>query len=173
MRAGTLVTLDLACLLVVVLAALSGAFLGALSQLAHLGAVLGGYVGARLFGPTLAAALRPRLPLFAAEPSARLAAFVACALVSGLLAKGVLGLFAGPTRGSGADRGLGALLGSAQAALVVWTALSLLAAFGRPVRLGPFSADPRGSELVALARRHGAFGNAWPGRGGTTFRGVP
>jgi uncharacterized membrane protein required for colicin V production len=160
-------TLDEMCLLALVIAAVAGAFFGALSQFAQLGAVLVGSAGARLIAPRLAPLLAPRLPRFAANPAATLIAFVVCAAVAGLFARVLVKGLAERERRGGVDRALGALLGGAQAALVIFTALVALSSFGRPVKLGPLVFDPRGSELVAFARRQGSFFPAPPRRGET------
>jgi membrane protein required for colicin V production len=82
----------------------------------------------------------------------------ACAIAAGLTLR-VLG--ATLSRQGGAfgrvDRGLGALVGGAKAALVLWVMLSVLALWGRAVHLGPVHLDPRGSDLVAFAREHNAL----------------
>lgn len=155
-------TLDEACLIAVVFAALCGAFTGALSQLAQLCAAGAGFAGSRLFGPRLSRLIDSRVPLFVAPAAASLIAFVVCATVAGLAVRALLGAFARRERRGGWDRALGALLGGGQAALVLWVALTALAVFGRPLKLGPVVADPRHSDLVAFARRHGAFARTAP-----------
>lgn len=151
-------SLDQACVALVALAAVAGAFLGALSQLAQLGAMTAGWVGARLLGPGAASLLRGRVPAFAAHPIGNVLAFVACAGTASLLLRALLqGAGARSAVRSGTDRGLGALLGAAQAALFLWVTLSALALWGRPVHAGPVDLDPRHSELVDLARKHRAF----------------
>jgi uncharacterized membrane protein required for colicin V production len=162
-------TLDEICLLALVIAAVAGAFFGALSQLAQLGAVLIGSAGARLIAPRLAPLLAPRLPRFAASPAATLIAFVGCAGVAGLFARAVVRGLAEREQRGGVDRALGALLGGTQAALVIFTALGALSSFGRPVKLGPLVFDPRGSELVAFAKRQAALFQP-PSRRGETSR---
>jgi membrane protein required for colicin V production len=66
-----------------------------------------------------------------------------------LATRGVAGAVRSPP-----DRGLGALLGGAKAALVVWVALSALALAGGRVALGRFAVDGRGSGLLEVAREH-------------------
>lgn len=159
-------SLDPSCIALVALAAVAGAFLGALSQLAQLGAMAAGWAGARVLGPTAASLLHGRLPAFAAHPLGNLLAFVVCAAVASVVLRAVLRLAAaGRAVRSGPDRGLGALLGAAQAALFLWAALSALAAWGRPLHLGPIDLDPTTSELVGLVREHGAFDAAAPAHG--------
>ena len=156
-------SLDAVGVTVVLLAAAGGAYLGALSQLAQLGAVAVGWAGARLLGPALAPFLRGVLPAFAAHPVASLAAFVGCAVAARLalrLLTGLLGLTR--ARGGGPDRGLGALLGGAQAAVIVWVALSALVTWARPIHLGPLDLDPAGSDLCGFAREHNALGTVAP-----------
>jgi len=153
------VTLDRACLSILVLAAVGGAFAGALPQLAHVGAVVAGWAGARAVGPRIAPLLQGRVPAFAAHPIASVAAFVGCTLAATLAVRALL--FLTPLRripGSRADRGLGALLAGLQAALVLWVGLSALAVWNRPVRVGGLELDPAGSELVGLARECNALG---------------
>ncbi len=158
-------SLDLACLALVLLAAVAGAVLGAISQAGQLAAVAAGWLGARLLAPELAPLLAGRVPAFAAQPLASVLAFAGCAVAGTLLVRAFLGVAA--RRGGGADRGLGALLGAAKAALVLWVALSALAAWGKPFGLGRLRLDPRGSELVAAARERPAFGTP---RGGEASR---
>jgi uncharacterized membrane protein required for colicin V production len=151
---------DLACLAVVVLAALAGAFAGVLSQAAQLAAVAAGWLGARHLGPRLAPLLQGRVPAFAAHPLASVAAFLGCTLLAVIAVR--LLLFLTPLRrapGTGLDRALGALLAAAQASLVVWVALSALVVWGKPVHLGGLVLDPSRSELAALARQHSALGS--------------
>ncbi len=152
-------TLDLACLAVVVLAAAFGAFAGAVPQLAHAAAIVAGWAGARAFGPRIAPLLQGKVPAFAAHPIAGVVAFVGCTLVASLLARVLVALT--PLRrapGTGADRGLGALLGGAQAAVVLWVVLSALAVWNRPLQVGTVRLDPAGSELVGAAREWNALG---------------
>lgn len=154
-------TVDLASLAIVVLAAIFGAFAGAVPQLAHAAAVAAGWGGARVVGPRVAPWLQGRVPPFAAHPIAGVVAFVACTLVATLLARALVALTPlRRARGTGADRGLGALLGGVQAALALWVALSALAVWNRPLQLGTVRLDPATSELVGVARDCSAFGAA-------------
>ena len=153
-------TIDLVCLAVVVLAAIAGAFAGLLSQVTQLAAVAAGWLGARHLGPRLAPLLQGRVPAFAAHPLASVAAFLGCTVAALLVVRLLLAVT--PLRrapGSGADRGLGALLAAAQAALVLWIGLSALAVWGKPIRAGGVEVDPGRSELVGLARQHSALGS--------------
>ncbi len=152
---------DLVSLAIVVMAAICGAFAGAVPQLAHAAAVAAGWGGARVLGPRVAPLLQGRVPAFAAHPIAGVIAFVACTLVATLVARVLIALT--PLRrapGTGADRGFGALLGGAQAALALWVALSALAVWNRPLQLGTVRLDPARSELVDVARGCNAFGAA-------------
>lgn len=160
-------TIDLASLAVVVLAAIFGAFAGAVPQVAHVAAVAAGWAGARAFGPRVAPLLQGRVPAFAAHPLAAVVAFVACTAVATLLMRVLVALT--PLRrapGTAVDRGLGALLGGVQAALVLWVALSALAVWNRPLHLGTVRLDPAGSELVGAARECNALGAALRRGGG-------
>jgi uncharacterized membrane protein required for colicin V production len=150
-------SLDLACVALVLLAAVGGAFLGALAQAGQLAGVVAGWVGARLLGPRVATALQGTVPAFAAGPLGSILAFIGCTIVIGLVLRALLGIAARKARGGAPDRGLGALLGGAQAALVLWVGLSALAAWGRPVHFGPLRLEPKGSQLVAFAREYSAF----------------
>jgi uncharacterized membrane protein required for colicin V production len=154
-------TLDLACLALVVLAAVGGAFAGAVPQLAHIAAVLAGWAGARALGPSIAPLLQGRVPAFAAHPIAGVIAFVGSTMAATLAARLLIRLT--PLRhvpGGRVDRGLGAVLGGVQALLVLWVALSAFAVWNRPLQLGSFVADPARSDLVAFARENNAFGSA-------------
>ncbi|HZZ86102.1 MAG TPA: CvpA family protein [Anaeromyxobacteraceae bacterium] len=147
-------TLDLACLAVLVLAALGGAFSGALRQLLQLAAGAAAFFASRALGPTLSLALARYLPPRAAGPLARLGLFVTVLVLVTLLGRLLLrGLFGEALRGPG-DRAAGALLSAAKGALVLWAALSALALYGRPVSLGGVSLDPASSDFAAVAREH-------------------
>jgi membrane protein required for colicin V production len=151
--------LDLACLAVLVLAAAAGALQGILPQLSRLAGAAAGWAGARWLAPSLMPLVHGRVPAFAAHPIASVAAFAVCAVAGALALRLVLAAAgAGQAVGGGADRGLGALAGGAQAALFLWVALSALAIWGQPVHAGPLRLDPRGSDLVGFAREHSALG---------------
>ena len=154
--------LDLACLAVLVLASAAGAFAGALAQLASLGAVAAGWAGARWLGPRLVPVLHEDVPAFAAQPLASVIAFAVCAAVAALFLRTLAAALRGRGTLGRVDRAAGALLGGAKAGMVLWVLLSALAAWGRPVHLGPVNLDPAGSELVALAREHSALGASHP-----------
>lgn len=159
--------LDLACVLTVVAAAVAGAFGGAIRQLTRLGAVAAGWLGSRWLAPQLAPLLQGKVPAFAAHPIATVAAFLGCTVVALIAARLVLALT--PLRrlpGSGTDRATGALLGAAQACVVVWVALSALASWGKPISLGGITLDPSTSELAGLARDLGTPARALGERGG-------
>ncbi len=151
-------SLDQVSLVVVVLGAAAGALQGARPHLLRLGAVAGGWLGARFAGPWVAAALHGRVPAFAAEPIGSVIAFVACALLARIVLGGLASMLFGEEREKGGvDRGLGALLGAAQTAFVLWILISALAAWGKPVHFGKVTLDPTRSDLASLARAHSAF----------------
>jgi membrane protein required for colicin V production len=150
---------DLACVAILSLAAVGGAFTGALPQCGRLAGAVGGWLGASALGPLLEPLLASRVPAFAARPLSSIAAFVLCAAAAWLAVRVGFRL-AGGTAGGGADRGLGALLGGAKAAVVLWVLLSALAVWGRPIQAGSLCLDGRSSDLVALAREHSALGGA-------------
>jgi membrane protein required for colicin V production len=150
-------TFDEVSVVIVAVAAAAGAFTGARSQIAQLGGAAAGWAGARWLGPRLAPLLQGRLPAFAAHPVASVVAFAGCGLVAGVVLRAALGC-ATAKDGGGAHRGLGALLGGAQAAVFVWVVASALAIWARPLRLGPVDLDPARSDLVSLAAEHSALG---------------
>jgi membrane protein required for colicin V production len=153
------VTLDQACIALMALAAVGGALLGALSQVSQLGAMSAGWAGARLLGPGVASLLRGKVPAFAAHPIGSMLAFAGCAATAAVILRAFLRLAgAGKVPGSGPDRGLGALLGAAQASVFLWVALSALATWGRPIQIGRVHLDPTHSDLVAFAAEHNALG---------------
>jgi uncharacterized membrane protein required for colicin V production len=153
------VTLDLACLAVVVLAAVRGAFTGIIPRLTQLAAVVAGWAGARALGPSVAPLLQGSVPPFAAHPLASVLTFVGCTVLALILVRALLALTPlGRVRGSGGDRAVGALLAAGQAAIVLWVGLSALAVWSRPLQIGSARLDPASSELVAFAREHSALG---------------
>ncbi|BDG07009.1 CvpA family protein [Anaeromyxobacter paludicola] len=146
--------LDLTCVALLVLAALSGAFSGALRQLLQVGAGVAAFLAARALGPSLALALSRHLPAAAAGALARLGLFVTVLVLVTLLGRLLLSsLFGEAVRGP-SDRALGALLSAAKGGLVLWAALSALALYDRPVRLGSVTLDPAGSDFAEAAREH-------------------
>ncbi len=150
-------TLDQVLLVALVAAAAWGAITGALVQLGRLVAAVAGWAGARWLAPELVPSLRTRLPAFAAAPTATVLAFVGCGLAAGVLVKVLLlGTRVRHLSGSGADRGLGALFGGAKAAVGLWVVVSAIAAWGRPIHLGPVNIDPSRSDAVALVREAGS-----------------
>ncbi|HSN90723.1 MAG TPA: CvpA family protein [Anaeromyxobacteraceae bacterium] len=148
-------TLDLAVLAFLVLAALLGAASGALRQGVSLAGVLLGWLAARHFSAPVARGLSRALPDLLARPAAAVllfaGTFALVTLAGGLLlrARGLSQMMHGP-----GDRALGALLGGAKGALAAWVLLSALALAGGPVGVGPIRVDPRGSEFAGLAREH-------------------
>jgi membrane protein required for colicin V production len=149
------VTLDLAALVILALAAVSGSFKGALHQLVHLAGMVVGWLAAWNLGAAVARGIGRWVPSSAARGAAGLLLFVGFSVLAAWVGHRFLATrsMAGAVR-SPPDRGLGALLGGAKAALVVWIALSALALAGGRVTLGRFVLDGAGSDLVALAQRH-------------------
>ncbi|HEX9398679.1 MAG TPA: CvpA family protein [Anaeromyxobacter sp.] len=146
-------SLDLSVLVVLAVAALLGAASGALRQLVSLAAALVGVVAARAFardvGDGLARSVSPLArgvaPLLLFVGAFALASLVGLAI---LRATGLARVVRGPM-----DRGAGALLGGAKAAVAVWALLSALALAGD---LAPHAVTSRAkrSDFAALARAH-------------------
>lgn len=153
-------TLDLAVLGLLLLAAVAGAVSGALSQVLRLLGVVAGWVAARFLAPMLAA----KFGVHGAAGRAALAAsvFVGAWLVVGLVARGVRRSLDDDGEPSVLDRLLGALLGAAKGALVAWVLLSLLALLGGRLALGTLVVDGRSSRAAALAARHDLLSLADP-----------
>ena len=155
-------TLDLAVLALLAVAALLGAVSGALRQVVSLAAVGIGILAARTFGPHVAEGLTRTL-----SQAARLVApvilfagvFALCSLVGTAILRGtgVARVVRGP-----ADRACGAILGGAKGALTAWTLLSAVALAGD---LAPrvIAARARGSDFAALAREHNLIARIDPG----------
>lgn len=156
-------TIDLVALAVLVLAAIAGAFSGALRQAVQLGAVAVGWLAARHLGATVAQGLSGHVPAVVARPLAAAVLFLGGAVLAGWIGRTLLraGGLARAVRGP-ADRAAGALLGGAKAALVVWVLLSMLALAGGAVGVGRLRADPRGSDLAALAHDHNLLVRIYP-----------
>lgn len=147
-------TLDLLVLVVLALAALSGAATGALRQTVALVAAALAFLAARHLGAPVAEGLSrwmPGLLARAASPVLLFAGLFALGTLLGALALRATGISA-VVRGP-ADRGLGALLGGLKGGLVAWVLLSALglAADGAP---RVFGLDLRGSDFAALSARH-------------------
>lgn len=146
-------TLDLAVLALLALAALYGATTGALRQLVSLAAVGLGVLAARAWTADVAAGLartispvaRPLAPLLLFLGIFALASLAGLAVLRGT---GVARVVRGP-----ADRGLGALLGGAKGALAAWVLLSALALAGDHAPEAVLR-RARGSDFAALARAH-------------------
>ncbi|HEX9307190.1 MAG TPA: CvpA family protein [Anaeromyxobacter sp.] len=146
-------SLDLAVLAVLAVAALLGASSGALRQLVSLAAALVGVVAARVFGHDVGEGIARSV-----TPAARgvaplllfLGAFALASLVGLALLRwtGLARAVRGPL-----DRAAGALLGGAKAAVAAWALLSALALAGD---LAPDAVTSRakGSDFAALARAH-------------------
>jgi membrane protein required for colicin V production len=159
------VILDLACLGALALAAIAGAWSGALRQLATLSAAGLALLGARALAGQAAEVAARFVPRFVAAPLGAAAAFVALflalAFVLALVARAARAVGAMP---AGPDRALGALLGGAKAALVLWVLVSALVAWGRPLPIGSLRLQAEQSGFAAFAREHNALG-ALRGRG--------
>ncbi len=157
-------TLDLLVLVVLALAALSGAATGALRQCVGLGAAVLGWLAARHLAAPVAEGLSrwlPGLVARAAAPVLLFAGIFALATLAGALALRATGISA-VVRGP-ADRGVGAVLGGAKGALVAWVLLSALAlAAGDAPRV--FGLDLRGSDFAALSARHDLLHRLDPAR---------
>jgi membrane protein required for colicin V production len=147
------VTLDLAALALLAVAAVLGARSGALRQVASLAAAALGVLAARAFSPAVADGLARTV-----SPLARVAApallFLGCFALGSLLG-GVVLRWTGVARvvRGAADRGAGALLGGAKGALALWALLSALALAGDALP-GPVARAARGSDFAAIARDH-------------------
>jgi membrane protein required for colicin V production len=147
------VTIDLVVVGFLAVSALFGAASGALRQLVSLAAVALGVVAARAWTVEVGAGVAHRFSP-AARPLAPallfLGTFALASLVGAVILRGtgIARVVRGP-----ADRGAGALLGGAKAALVAWALLSVLALAGD---LAPdaLRARARDSDLAALARAH-------------------
>lgn len=145
--------IDFATVALLALAAAFGSASGALHQLVQLAGMAVGWIAAWQLGAPVARGIARWLPQGTARGAAGLLLF---------LGFGTLGAWVGhrflATRGlkgavrSPPDRGLGAVLGGAKAALVLWIALSALALAGGRVGLGRFVLDGAGSDLMALAK---------------------
>ncbi len=146
-------TLDLAVLALLAVAALLGAASGALRQVVSLAAVVLGAVAAHAWTDDVAAGLSRTF-----RPAARLVAplllFLGVAALASLAGAVIL-------RGTGlarvvhgpADRGAGALLGGAKGTLAAWVLLSAVALAGAAAPDAVRRAA-RGSDLAGLAAAH-------------------
>lgn len=157
-------TLDLAVLAVLALAAVGGAMSGALRQLVELGGALLGWLAARHLAGAVAEGLGRWVPALVARAAAPalllLGTWALVSLVGAfvLRATGISAVVRGP-----ADRGVGALLGGAKGVLAAWVLVSalLLAAGDAPRALG---LDLRGSDFAALVRSHDLLERLEPGQ---------
>ena len=146
-------TLDLAVLAVLALAALYGAATGALRQLASLAAVALGVLAARAFSADVGSGLARTLSPVARHlaPVLLFAGVFALASLAGRVLLGAPGMSRAVR--SPADRGAGALLGGAKGLLAAWVLLSALALAGDHAPDAVLR-RARGSEFAALARAH-------------------
>jgi membrane protein required for colicin V production len=156
------VTIDLAVLALLLVASLRGAFSGALRQVVSLAAVGVGVFAARAFGREVGEGLARSLAWagrFVAPVLLFAGAFALASLAGAALlhATGVSRVVRGP-----ADRGAGALLGGAKAALAAWLVLSALA-LADDVAPAPLAARARESDFAALARAHNLVARIDPG----------
>ncbi len=147
--------IDFAAVALLALFAATGSSAGALHQVVHLGGMLVGWLGAWHLGAPVARGLARWIPESLARGAAGVLLFLGFSILAAWIGHRLLAAkrLSGAVR-SPPDRGLGALLGGAKAALVVWIVLSALALAGGRVSLGRFAVDGRGSDLAALARHH-------------------
>lgn len=151
-------TLDLLVLAALAAAALAGAATGLFRQLSRLVAAALALLGARALGPAIAGPVSRLVPPFAVGPLSSALAFAMLYLMLAL----VLGAAARALRQAGGlpaavDRGGGALLGGAKAALVLWVLVSAAVAWGRPLP-GVGRLHVEASEFAAFARERNALG---------------
>jgi membrane protein required for colicin V production len=156
-------TLDLVVLGVLLLFAVAGAFSGALRQLVQLLGVVAGWAAARLVAPRLVGPVLGSRPAAWERAALAVACFVAAVVLVSLLGRAVARRLQGPGGSPGpVDRGLGALLGGAKAALGCWVLLSALALARPPISLGGWKVDVRRSDFGSLAARHNLLEVAAP-----------
>ncbi len=164
-----LVTLDLALLGLVLLAAVAGAVSGALRQVLTLAGVVAGWAAARFLAPRVVQQLHAPTALTRALVTG--AAFVVAWMLVAMLARAIVRAVQGEEESPGGfDRLLGALLGVAKGVLVGWVFLALLALLGGRLALGPLRVESRGSKAAALAARHDLLSLASPGSARTAQR---
>jgi membrane protein required for colicin V production len=149
------VTIDLATVAILALAAAFGSASGALHQLVQLGGMAIGWMAAWHLGAPVARGITRWFPQGTARGAAGLLLFLGFGILGAWVGHRLLAArgFSGAVR-SPPDRGLGAVLGGAKAALVLWIVLSALALAGGRVSLGRFVLDGSESDLVDLARKH-------------------
>lgn len=164
-------TIDLAAIVLIVLAALSGAATGALRQLVSLAAAVLGVLAARVWSADVGAGLAREITPVARHlaPLLLFLGIFALASLAGRLILGATGL-ARVVRGP-ADRGLGALLGGAKGALAAWALLSVLALAGDHAPDAVLR-RARGSDFAALAREHNLIRTLDPGAARTVERAI-
>ncbi|HYG69556.1 MAG TPA: CvpA family protein, partial [Anaeromyxobacteraceae bacterium] len=162
--------LDLVVLAVLVAAALGGAVSGALRQVVQLAAVAIGWLAARQFAPSVAEGFGRTVPGFVARPAASVLLFLGGAALVGFAGRAILNArgLAHAVRGP-SDRGVGALLGGAKGALVVWVFLSAATLAGA-FRLGPVHVDPDESDFAGFARDHNLLARVDPEKARTLER---
>lgn len=155
-------TLDLAVLALLAVAALLGAASGALRQLVSLAAAVLAVLAARAWSEDVAAGLA-RTVSPAARFLAPLLLFLGIFALASLTGVATLRLtrVSRVVRGP-ADRGVGALLGGAKGVLAAWALLSVLA-LGGELLPDALLRRARGSDFAALARAHNLVARLDPG----------
>ncbi len=149
-------TLDLALLVLVLLAGVAGAVSGALRQVLKVAALVAAWAAARWLAPRLTQELHA--PSAATRVAVIAGTFLVGWLVASLMAAAVRYAVQGDEEGPGRlDRLLGALLGAAKGMLVAWVLLSLLALLGGRLVLGSLRVESHGSRAAALAAGHDLF----------------
>lgn len=163
---------DLLVLAVLVLFAVLGASSGVLRQMVMLTSTVLGYLAARYLAPPVATGFTrgPAQPL--ARALAGVLFFFAVMFLAGFLGRTLIARMGGGRAvRSPADRGLGALLGAAKAALGLWVVISAFVLLGRPVGPSFFRLEPQGGDFTGLAADYNAL-DTWVGPTGTTLRRV-
>jgi membrane protein required for colicin V production len=164
-----LVTLDLALLGLVLLAAVAGAVSGALKQVLTLAGVVAGWAAARWLAPWVTHRLDA--PSATSRAVVTAVTFVVAWLLVAAASRAIRRAVQGEEgRPGGFDRALGALLGAAKGTLVAWVFLALLALLGGRLVLGSLRIDDRGSRAAALAARHDLLAAADPAAARTLRR---
>ncbi len=164
--------IDLTVLALLVLFAVLGALSGALRQLVMLASALLGYLAARYLAPPVAAGFTRGSGQPAARALAGVLLFFAVLFAASFLGHALVARAGGGQAMRGpADRGLGALLGAAKAALGLWVVLSAFVLVGRPVGPSSFRLDPRDSDFAAIAGDFNVL-DAWVSPTAATLRRV-
>ncbi len=163
---------DLTVLALLVLFAVLGARSGALRQLVMLASAVLGYLAARHFAPPLAAGFTRGAGQPVARALAGVLLFFAVLFAASFLGRSLIARIAGGQAMRGpADRGLGALLGAAKAALGLWVVLSAFVLVGRPLGPAAFRLTAGDSDFAELARDCNVL-ESWGGATAATLRSV-